>query len=228
MQIEFQNLTHEERLTNVRVNWERWKESHASAILQDSVLLVVHSGGAFEKSHSEEWLDIAQNGGGVLFVSGGPGGVQTRLREKTGLTQMPSRWHVLQTPISGANASEDLRVRLERFLQHSAGLAPFSELSFEELLYAPRLSENVLALYFWCLAREKLVASGGVEVPDALRDIANIAWSDVRKIGEQRGIDTPSRSVLSECLDLDQASCDEFAMWVRRELLKKLDCTLSI
>jgi hypothetical protein len=213
----------DERIQDVQADWNEWKNLHGDHLVEGATLLVVHTYRDYKDL--DRWIEIDRSGGGVLFVTGGPAGELSNLQEQIAkrgkdVQELPHRWRVLKTPISGPNTSSELRRRIGRFLLRCAALGRGDAIPWDQL-YSVAVSENVLSIYLWCLAQPTL-ALKGVTAPQELREIGDDAWRDLCTLNNERGLQIPSRSKMDSSLELDTEACELFTSWVKNVLLPDL------
>jgi hypothetical protein len=215
--------SNDERIRNVQTDWKRWKELHGATTVGGATLLIVHTDHKY--NDLDHWIKTDRSGGGILFVTGEPAGELARLKEQLSgrgqpIQELPHRWHVLRTPVVGVNAASELRERFGRFVIRCAALNPGEAIPWEQL-YSVAVSENVLAIYLWCLAQPTLTKNG-VTAPVSLWKIGDEAWGDLCTLNSDRGLQIPARAELNNCMELKGEACELFAGWFKNVLLPGL------
>ena len=141
--------------------------------------------GQVQQQDWREWLEINQNGGGVLFFSGEPAQAKNKLAIRLEDEPWPDRWYFLHEPILN-EVFPELYQRFEDFLIAVRQLESHDPIPWDLLM--PKVFEpNLLAVYFWCLAVSDTVLDS--ELPEELVDAAESTYLEfAQKLNEEESI----------------------------------------
>lgn len=201
------------RIQNVQDDWAEWSADHKEEIVTGAHFLVVHPD--LQYRSIDTWLEVADAGGGVCFISGGPGGVKEALTEKleSKSRSWPERWRVLTDAVS-TNAPHGLRRRFSSLLQSVARKAPGDEIPWT-MLYPSETFENLVAFYLWCLAAPSLSKIKNGEIPPQIYDVAALAADefDRAQVADEKKAELRMWTPYGEELDSD--ACQEVVRILR-------------